>query len=92
MVHVEDLLAISADPKAMMNSFSMYDLKHILISPDRYLRDNVGKWKFSNGSNCWWMNGRDYTANTINLANNIMDQKGKVFVYGRHSKRPMILS
>ena len=38
------------------------------------------------------MNGRDYTANVINLSNNIMEQKGKVFVYGKRANIPMIMS
>ena len=75
-----------------MDSFSMYNLKDTVIPPDQYLGANVGKWKFSDGSNCQWMNGRDYIANAINLPNNFMEKKGKVFVYGKRAKGPMLMS
>ena len=38
------------------------------------------------------MNDRDYTADAINLAKNLMEQKGKVFVYVKMAKRPTIMS
>ena len=49
MVYVYNLLAISEDPKAIMDAYSMYNLKDAVSPPDRYLGDNVGKWKFSEG-------------------------------------------
>ena len=69
----------------------MYDLKDAVSPPDRYLGANVGKWNFSDGSNCWWTNVRDYTANMINLSKKLMEHKGKMFVYGKQAKRPMII-
>ena len=70
----------------------MYNLKDTVSPTDRYLGANVGKWQFSDGSNYWWMNGRDFIANAINLAKKLMDQKGKVIVYGKQAKRPMLIS
>ena len=70
----------------------MYDLKDTVSHPDRYLGANVGKWQFLDGSKFWWMNGRDYTANVINLSKKIMEKKGKVFVYGKRAKRQIIMS
>ena len=60
-------------PKAIMDSFSMYDLKDSVSPPDLYLGDNVGKWQFWDGSNCWWTNGRDYIENAISLAKKLME-------------------
>ena len=59
----------------------MYDLKETVIPPDQYLGANVGQCQFLYGSNFWWMNGRGYIVNAINLSNNIMEEKVKVFVY-----------
>ena len=70
----------------------MYNLKYTVSPLDQYLGANVGKWQFFDASNFWWMNVRDYIANTINLAKNLMEQKGKVFVYGKQAKRPMIMN
>ena len=92
MAYVDNLLAISEDPKAIMYSLSMYDLKDTVIPPDQYLGANIGKWKFSEGSNYWWMNCRDYIANKINLTQKLMSQKGKVFLYGKRVKRPVLMS
>ena len=75
-----------------MDYFSVYDLKDTVIPMNRYLGANVGKWKFSDGSNCWWMNGRDYTANLINLSKKPMEQKVKLFVCVKRAKRPMLMS
>ena len=72
VVYVNNLHGISEDPKAVIDSFSIYDLKDTVISPDKYLGDNVGKWKCSDGSNCWWVNGRYYISNTISLDKNLM--------------------
>ena len=58
VVYVENLLAISKEPKYIMDYFSTYDLEDTVISPDQYFEANVGKWQFSDSSNCWWMNGR----------------------------------
>ena len=88
MVYVEDLLAISEDPKATMGYFIIYDLKEAVSPQDRYLGANFGKWQFLDGSNCRWMNGRDYITNAINLAKKLMEQKGKVFMYGKLAKIP----
>ena len=55
------------------------------------LRDNFVKWKFLDNSKFWWVNVRDYIANAIDLANNIMEQKGKMFVYVKQSKRKMLI-
>ena len=51
VVYVDDLIAISEDPKAIMDSFSMYDLKETVSLPDQYIGANVVKWQFSDGSN-----------------------------------------
>ena len=75
-----------------MNSFSMYDLKDTVSPPNRYLGANVGKWQFSDGSNCCWVNGSDYTVNTISLSKKPMEQNGKLFVYVKRAKRPMQMS
>ena len=45
VVYVENLLAISKYPKAIMDYISIYDLKDTASPPDRYLGANVGKWK-----------------------------------------------
>ena len=37
------------------------------------------------------MNSRDYIENAIHLAKKIMEKKEKVFVYGKQSKRPMLM-
>ena len=38
------------------------------------------------------MNGRYYAVNAKNLSNNIMEQKGKVFVYGKQEKKQILMS
>ena len=38
------------------------------------------------------MNGRDYTANLINVSKNLMQQKIKVLVYVKQTKRPFLMS
>ena len=38
------------------------------------------------------MNGRGYIVNAINLSNNIMEEKVKVFVYWKRAKIPMQMS
>ena len=81
VVYVDDLFAISKDPKAIMDYFSTYYLKDTVSPPDQYLGANVGKGQFLDISNCWWINGMDHTTNAINLAKNIMDQKIKVLLY-----------
>ena len=43
VAYVDDLLAISENPKAIMDLFSIYDLKDTVRTPTRYLRANVGK-------------------------------------------------
>ena len=53
VVYVENLLAISEEPKAITDYFSMYNLKDTASPPDRYLAANVVKWQFSDDSNCW---------------------------------------
>ena len=53
VVYVENLLAISEEPKAIMDSFSMYNLKDTASPPYRYLGANFVKWQFSDDSNCW---------------------------------------
>ena len=53
VVYVKDLLEISEDTKYIMDYFSMYNLKDTVSPPGRYLGANVGKWKCSDGSNCW---------------------------------------
>ena len=45
VVYVDDLLATSEDPKAIIDSFSMYYLKYTVIPMDKYLGANVGKWQ-----------------------------------------------
>ena len=75
-----------------MDSFSIYDLKYTVITTDRYLGANFGKLTFLDESTCWWINGRDYISNSINLSKKIMEQKGKVFVYVKREKIPMIIS
>ena len=90
MVYVDDLLAIRMEPKTIMDSFSMYYLKDTVIYQDLYLGANVGKWQFSDVSNFWWMNDRDYTVKAINLSQKFMEQNRKVFMYGKQAKRPMI--
>ena len=89
VVYAENLLAISEDPKSIMDYFSMYNLKDTMSPPDLYIGANVGKWQFSDGSNRWWMNGRDYISNEISLSKKLMEQKGKVFMYGTRAKRPI---
>ena len=51
VVYVNNLHGISEDPKAVIDSFSIYDLKDIVNPLDRYLGANVGKWQFTDGSN-----------------------------------------
>ena len=51
VVYVDDLLAISENPKAIMDSFSMYDLKDTVRPPTRYLGANVGEWQFKMAHN-----------------------------------------
>ena len=92
MVYVDNLLATSEDPKDIMDSFSIYDLKYTVIPPDRYLGANFGNLTFLDGSTCWWINGRDYISNSINLSKKIMEQKGKVFVYVKRENIPTIIS
>ena len=70
----------------------MYNLKDIVSPPDGYLGANVEKWQFLDGSNCWCMKSRDYIANEINLDKHILEQKGKVFMYGKRAKRPIQMS
>ena len=53
VVYIDNLLAIIEDPKYIMDSFSIYDLKDIVSPLDRYLGANVGKWLFSDGSKFW---------------------------------------
>ena len=38
------------------------------------------------------MNGRDYIANAIILVKNLMEQKVKLFMYGRRAKIPIQMS
>ena len=46
VVHVDNLLSISEDPKAIMDSLSFYYLKDTVSPLDRYIRAHFGKWKF----------------------------------------------
>ena len=73
VIYIEDLLAISEEPKAIMDYFSMYNLKDRVSPLDQYLGANAGKWQFLDGSNFWWMNGRYCITNAINPSKNIME-------------------
>ena len=43
VVYVDNLLATIDDPKTIIDSFSMCDIKDKVSHTDQYLRSNVGK-------------------------------------------------
>jgi len=90
VVYVDDLMAISHDPDAIMKGIAAsYDLKDTVKPPERYLGANIGKWQLSDGREVWCMSGQDYVKNAVKLAKDLLEQKGMTMTHGKKSARPM---
>jgi Reverse transcriptase (RNA-dependent DNA polymerase) len=85
LVYTDDMLAASMKPKDILEKID----QHFLLKdgsigpPKQYLGSSIGKYKFENGDECWWMGSEQYVAESIRnvsawLSNRNLMLKSKV--------------
>ena len=88
--YVDDLLAISHDPKSIMaNIAKTYDFKDGAQPPDRYLGANISRWQLPDGREVWSMSGKDYIKQALKLVRDMLSKKGLTLPTGKATERPM---
>ena len=79
LVYVDDVLAISIDPKAIMEdigkSFTIKDSKY--GPPETYLGANIEKVQLDDGLNAWSMHSRHYVRNLIKTVEDLLQEDGR---------------
>lgn len=90
LCYVDDILAISHEPGAIMKDIAKkYDLKEEAKPPERYLGANIGKWELPDQRSVWAMSSKDYMTNAVKLVKDILEKRGLALPTGGSTKRPM---
>ena len=79
LVYTDDILCVSCDPKAILCRLDQhFMLKAGSIGPPtQYLGASVGKWKFENGEQCWYMGSDQYVAEAIRNVSSWLEGRGQ---------------
>ena len=65
LIYVDDVLAISHNPKIVMTSLQhLYRLKEPPAEPTRYLGANLGKYEFQDDTKAWYQSSDEYLRKT----------------------------
>ena len=67
LVYSDDLLAVALHPKKIMSQIDQhFKLKAgSVVSPERYLGANIGKYSLPDGSSAWYMSSESYVKSAI---------------------------
>ena len=79
LVYTDDILCISCDPKAILCHLDQhFMLKPGSIGPPtQYLGSSIGKYKFSDGDECWYMGSDQYVKEAIRNVSIWLEQRGE---------------
>ena len=90
LIFVEDILKISHDTKAVMETLgTLYQLKPGSVGPpDRYLGGNVGKFQLEDGTMAWFMSANDYVKTACGNVVIVLEKDGLKLATGRQAERP----
>jgi hypothetical protein len=79
LVYTDDILCVSCDPNAILCHLDQhFMLKPGSIGPPtQYLGSSVGKYKFSNGDECWYMGSDQYVKEAIRNVTTWLEQRGE---------------
>jgi hypothetical protein len=78
LVYTDDILSLSCDPNATLCHLD----QHFLIKPGSmgpptfYLGATIGKYKFGEGDECWYMGSEQYVAEAVRNVTNWLEQRG----------------
>ena len=79
LVYVDDVMIISGDPDAVVNSLKEHFLLKVVSNPadkpERYLGAMIGKHQFSDGTQAWYMSADDYLSKAIPTVEEACDEK-----------------
>jgi hypothetical protein len=79
LVYVNDVMIISGDPDAVVNSLKEHFLLKVVSNPadkpERYLGAMIGKHQFSDGTQAWYMSADDYLSKAIPTVEEACDEK-----------------
>jgi hypothetical protein len=85
LVYTDDMLAISMNPRDILDKMDQHFLLKggSIAPPTQYLGSSIGKYKFNNGEECWFMGSDQYVSEAIRnvtawLSNRNLMLKSKV--------------
>ena len=78
LVYTDDILCVSCDPSTILVHLDQhFMLKHGSIGPPtQYLGSSIGKYKFADGDECWYMGSDQYVKEAIRNVGNWLEQRG----------------